>query len=180
MHFSFWPNVPNFQGEVQHTLLYWLQNWAYAHFHCFLSPLYGDEKIFHVVSSCCIIYWWVPLYLRFHLRFRRLFLVKPLKCVSDSKQFISPLSLTGSSKASSHMMKKQLLEFQSELNCILNWTTLRSQNPFNSFGCPGGEMLLLFRGWYKRRAEDPLCHWLISIISAIWMSFKLLAWSYLY
>ena len=55
--------VLKFQMKVQPNIVLPIEPSAYVFsFLLSLSSLYGDEKIFHVVSSCCIIYCRVALY----------------------------------------------------------------------------------------------------------------------
>lgn len=155
-------------------LLYWQQSWAYTHSHRFLSPfpLYMEMKrsfmLFPLVALFIAVWRFISW---FHLRFRRLFLGKPLKCVSDSKQSFSPLSLTCSSRLLSHD-KPPSQDFQSELS--------HTPKPKSIQYCPKeGRCCSCSLADMKGEQRILFVISLISIISAVWMNFKWLAWSYL-
>lgn len=82
-----------------------------------------------------------------------------------------PLSLTCSSRLLSHDNPPQHI-FK------VNWATLWSQNPFNTVLRKGDVVLVPWLTWKENRGSFFVIS-LISIISAIWMNFKWLAWSYL-
>lgn len=117
IHFLPWPNILKFPWEVQQTGVLTTELRVYIlSLLPFPFPLYMEMKrsfmLFPLVALFiavwCFISW-------FHLRFRRLFLGKPLKCVSDSKQsFFVFLSLA---PVASSIMKKKTLIFKA------NWAT---------------------------------------------------------
>ena len=84
------------------------QNWAYAHSRLpFPFPLYKEMKrsfmLFPLVALFIAAWRFISW---FHLRFHRLVLGKPLKCVSDSKQSFSCF-LSIAPVASSLLIKKK-------------------------------------------------------------------------
>lgn len=109
----------------------------------------------------------------FHLRFRRLFLGKPLKCVSDSKQspsrFLSPLAFS--------LMIKKKQKKQSEIFKVKR-DTLWSQSLSGTVLRKGNAVLVPLADMKGEQRIVSVIS-LISIISAVWMNFKWLAPSYL-
>lgn len=106
----------------------------------------------------------------FILDFAVWFLGKPLKWVSDSKQS-SACFLSIAPVASSLMWKKKRLSKER--------ATLWSQNPFNTVLRNKDVVLVSWLTWKKNGACFFWVISLISIISAVWMNFRCLAWSYL-
>lgn len=90
---------PSFKGKSD-QLLYRLYSWA--HMYSLLLFLFRSIWRWKDLSCCFLLLHYLllcgALLAGFHLRFRRLFLGKPLKCVSDSKQsssyFLSPLAFS--------------------------------------------------------------------------------------
>lgn len=91
LHFSSWPNGPNFQRKVRETIVLTTEQRIYT-FALLPFPflLYMEMKrsfmLFPLVALFIAVWRFISW---FHLRFRRLFLGKPLKYVSDSKQSFS-------------------------------------------------------------------------------------------
>ena len=107
MHFSPWPNVPKFQRKVQQTIVLTTELSIYEFLLLpFPFPLYMEMKRSFMLFPLVALFIAVRRFISwFHLRFRRLFLGKPLKCVSDSKQSFSRF-LSLAPVASSLMIKK--------------------------------------------------------------------------
>lgn len=172
IHFSSWPNAPKFQSKVQQTIVLTTELSVYT-FSLLPFPfrLYMEMKrsfmLFPLVALFIAVWRFISW---FHLRFRRLFLGKPLKCVSDSKQSFSRF-LSLAPVASSLMMKKPL-DFQSELSDPLKPKSIQY--------CPKeGRCCSCFVADMKGEQRILFVISLISIISTVWMNFKWLAWSYL-
>lgn len=151
IHFSSWPNVPQFQRKVQQTIVLTTEPSVYTFLLLpFPFPLYMEMKrsfmLFPLVALFIAVWRFISW---FHLRFRRLLLGKPLKCVSDSKQSFSRI-LSLVPVASSLMIKKK--------KRFSKRTELPSEAKIYSILSLGKEMLFLFHGWHERRTEDHLCH----------------------
>lgn len=172
IHFSSWPNVPKFQRKVQQTIVLTTELSVYTFSLLpFPFPLYMEMKrsfmLFPLVALFIAVWRFISW---FHLRFRRLFLGKPLKCVSDSKQSFSRF-LSLAPVASSLMIKKPL-DFQSELSHPLKLKSIQ-------YSPKDGRCCSCFMANMKGEQRILFVISLISIISAVWMNFKWLAWSYL-
>lgn len=152
------------------------QNGARRH-SCLLFPfpLYKEMKrsfmLFPLVALFIAVWRFISW---FHLRFHRLVLGKPLKCVSDSKQSFSCF-LSVATVASSLMIKKnktKKTDFQSELSSSLKPKPIQC--------CPKEERYCpCYMSDMKEEHSILFVISLISIISAEWMNFKWLAASYL-
>lgn len=173
IHVSSWPNVPKFQRKVQQTIV--LTTELSVHTFSLLPfpfPLYMEMKrsfmLFPLVALFIAVWRFISW---FHLRFHRLFLGKPLKCVSDSKQSFSRF-LSLAPVASSLMIKKTPEIFKA------NWSYPLKPKPIQY--CPKeGRCCSCFVADMKGEQRTLFVISLISIISAVWMNFKWLARSYL-
>lgn len=171
-HVSSWPNVPKFQSKVQQTIVLTTELSVYTlSLLPFPFPLYMEMKrsfmLFPLVALFIAVWRFISW---FHLRFHRLFLGKPLKCVSDSKQSFSRfLSLA---PVASSLMIKNPRDFQSEFSYPLKPKSIQY--------CPKeGRCCSCFVADMKGEQRTLFVISLISFISAVWMNFKWLAWSYL-
>lgn len=133
----------------------------------FPSPLYMEMKrsfmLFPLVALFIAVWRFISW---FHLRFRRLLLGKPLKCVSDSKQSFFPLSLACSSRLLCHDKKtKKTVDFQRELSYPLKPKSIQY--------CPKERRCCSCFMAHMKEEQRIICVIsLISIISAVWMNFK--------
>lgn len=178
IHFSSWPKVPKFQRKVQQTLVVTTEPSTCTFTFTLLpfpSPLYMEMKrsfmLFPLVALFIAVWRFISW---FHLRFCRLLLGKPLKCVSDSKQSFFPLSLACSSRLLSQDKKKtkKTVDFQSDLSYPLKPKSIQY--------CPKERRCCsCFMADMKGEQRIICVISLISIISVVWMNFKWLAWSYL-
>lgn len=122
----------------------------------FPFPLYMEMKrsfmLFPLVALFIAVWRFISW---FHLRFRRLFLGKPLKCVSDSKQ------------SSSRFLSRFLSLFK------VNWATTWSQNPSNTV-LRKGSVLVSWLTWKENRGSSLSLALLASLVQYGWTSNDLL------
>lgn len=155
-----------FQRKVQQTIVSTTELSVYTFLLLpFPFPLYMEMKrsfmLFPLVALF-IALWRIISW--FHLRFRRLFLGKPLKCVSDSKQSFSRF-LPLAPVAASLMIKKKKKHFQSELSCAL-WR----QNPFNTVLRKEDVVLVSWLTWKENRGSSLSLAVLASLAQYGWTS----------
>lgn len=110
----------------------------------------------------------------FHLRFRRVLFGKAFEMWFWLQTILFPLShlLYSRLLLCDKKKKKKSQDFQSGLSYPLK------PNAFNSVLRKGDVVLVLWLTW-KEEQRISFVISLISIISAVWMNFKWLAWSYL-
>lgn len=163
--FSFWPHVWKFQSKVQQTIVLTTE----LSVHTFSSlpfpfPLYMEMKrsfmLFPLVALFIAVWRFISW---FHLRFRRLFLGKPLKCVSDSKQSFSRF-LSLAPVAFPLMINPPPKIFK------VNWATSCSQNPFNTVLRKGDVVLVPWLTWKENRGSFLSLALLASLVLYGWTS----------